>query len=158
MLERLLRRASRRGNGGRAAPIGLTGTGTPRFQIGTVDRSHVKHVQQHELDTADRLARRGHRVVFRPPDAEGVRSADVLLDGKKVELKSPLGDSRNAITQNIRDARRQSNRVVIDLHRTDLDDEQAITWARQAFERYGDIRELTILGKTRTVRWEKTDG
>lgn len=59
---------------------------TQKPPLGRVDRSQVKHVHQHELDTANRLADLGEVVTFiasgrRPrPDAQ-------LSDGRNYEFK-----------------------------------------------------------------------
>lgn len=157
------RGAQDRAGQGREQPIdldrvqGQTGPGGPPVkppsdsraasasdEPGRVDRSQVENLEQHELDTAERLARRGHDVVFIPPDP-GQRTPDVTIDGEQWELKSPTGSSPDTIVRNIRKARAQSPRVVIDLSRSSLDRDEAKRSAQQALRRYSGIEQIRLI-------------
>jgi hypothetical protein len=80
-----------------------------------VDRSAVPTgLKQHELDGAERLAARGHRVVFIPVTGKG-KIADLMIDDELWELKSISGSSDDAVARNIRRAAKQAPRVVLDM-------------------------------------------
>ncbi len=114
---------------------------------GNVDRSRVKHLKQHELNTAERLAELGHHVVFRPPTGEG-READTDINGVIWELKSPTGGSVNTITRKIREGADQSRRVVIDIGRSTVTPDQARLGAEAALARYpGIVDSVWLIGK-----------
>jgi hypothetical protein len=80
-----------------------------------VDRSAVPTgLKQHELDGAERLAARGHRVVFIPVTGKG-KIADLMIDDELWELKSISGSSDDAVARNIRRAAKQAPRIVLDM-------------------------------------------
>jgi NAD(P)-dependent dehydrogenase (short-subunit alcohol dehydrogenase family) len=90
---------------------------------GSVDRSAVPTgLKQHELDGAERLARRGHRVVFIPATGKG-KIADLMLNDELWELKSISGSSNDAVARNIRRAAKQAQRVVLDMTDSPITDE-----------------------------------
>lgn len=92
---------------------------------GLVDRSAVTAgLKQHELDGAERLAARGHRVVFIPVTGKG-KTADLMIDGEVWELKSISGSSDDAVARNIRRAAKQAPRVVLDMTASSITDDAA---------------------------------
>lgn len=73
--------------GARQAECPVSGQRGDEPHHGRVDRSAVPTgLKQHELDGAERLASRGHRVVFIPVTGKG-KIADLMLDGEVWELK-----------------------------------------------------------------------
>lgn len=111
-----------------AGPGELAGSGG----TGSVDRSQVPHLRQHELDTAERLALRGHHVVFVPATGVGP-TADATIDGQTWEIKSISGSSDDAVARNLRRAKRQSTSVVLDVTDSSLTDDQV----KALVEHYG---------------------
>lgn len=107
---------------------------------GRVDRSQVKHLKQHELDTADRLADLGHDVTFLPRAV--IKSADVLIDGVEWELKSPIGALPASILQGLREGRKQARRVLVVLARSPLSWDDAVAAVDAVFERYDGVTEV----------------
>lgn len=81
-----------------------------RPRRGKVDRSKVKHIYQHELDTAGRLADLGEDVIFIPA-ANSPRPDARLSDGNSYEFKSPNGGNRNTILTAIRQAASREKRI-----------------------------------------------
>lgn len=101
----------------------MTKEGGEQEPRGGVDRSAAPTgLKQHELDGAERLARRGHRVVFIPATGEG-KVADLMLDDELWELKSVSGSSHDAVGRNIRRASKQASRVVLDMTNSPITDE-----------------------------------
>lgn len=116
---------------------------------GKVDRTQVKHVEQHELDTAERLALLGHNVTFRPPIA--ARREDVLIEGPDGavawEFKSPTSSSRNTIMRQItKSMGEQANRWILDINRSDISFEAAEELSSNLIGRYADVHEIWIIG------------
>lgn len=75
-------------------------------------------VWEHELRTAQVLARYGHNVCFVAKDKNrGVKSADILVDDVLYEMKSPKADKLSAIERNLKKASKQSENIVIDSRR-----------------------------------------
>lgn len=78
--------------------------------------------QDHELAAAKRIAA-GFDVFFRERvEADGVANPDLLIEGLIWELKSPRGAGRNNISAQMRRAKRQADRVIIDLARSPRDE------------------------------------
>ena len=113
---------------------------------GSVDRSPVRHVQQHELDTAQRLADLGEHVKFTPAP-QTHRGADVEIGGEAWEFKSPLSNNPQTIKTLIGKARGQAPNVVLDVARTAISTADAEAIARQALHRYPEIEVIRIIGR-----------
>jgi len=114
-----------------------------------VGRTQVKHVEQQELDTAERLALLGHNVTFRPPIA--ARREDVLIEGPDGavawEFKSPTSSSRNTIMRQItKSMGEQANRWILDINRSDISFEAAEELSSNLIGRYADVHEIWIIG------------
>ncbi|MFF2621235.1 VG15 protein [Oerskovia jenensis] len=124
---------------------------------GTLDRAGVRGIKEHELETARRLVERGYNVRFLAPSTtEGERRADVILNERDVwEMKAPAAATNNAIVQNIRKARGQSGRIVIDTHRSGADRELAESAAGDALRRYDGVTEVWIIGPGYEMRLRK---
>lgn len=103
---------------------------------GGVDRSAVPTgLKQHELDAAERLAGRGHRVVFVPVTGKG-KIADLSVDGELWELKSISGSSDDAIARNLRRAAKQASHVVLDVTDSPISEETVKRLVRHYARRY----------------------
>lgn len=130
----------------------------PDDTSGSVDRNGQK-AQQHEIDTAERLASMGFDVRFLRRSDAG-RSPDVEIDGEFWEMKSPIGVSANTIPATIRNAERQCDRLVLDLSRSSRDADLAMSEARRAFERYHRLIEIIVLREVdgqvqQLARWRR---
>lgn len=92
-----------------------TGAGErSRARAGSVDRSQVRHLKQHELDTAARLARCGFHVVFRRPDDHS--TADAYVNGMRTEFKRSSSGNPDSIERRIRRKRKlKGPRYVLDV-------------------------------------------
>ena len=62
-------------------------------------------------------------VVFLRP--RYMKSPDLVINGEIWELKSPIGNSKNTIMNNFKNARKQSMNIIIDLRRCKLDERVA---------------------------------
>lgn len=131
-------------DGGTANPRGRT----VRFPSGSVSIPDGLTIDAHELATADALARHGHRIQFRPiSTVPGVKNPDVVMDGEIWEFKSPTGSGNNTISHQFSRARQQSDRLVIDLRRSGLDEGGAIREARRRLLNDSIIVSVIVIGR-----------
>lgn len=138
---------SRAGPGSADAP---TGPG------GSVDRSHVpRGLRQHELDTAERLAQRGHQVVFLAA-AGTEKSPDATVDGEVWEFKAVFGSSPDAVARHLRAAAKQARRTrsaVLDVTGTDLTDDDVKRLVAHYGRRYNLRAVRVIRGGSDGMDW-----
>lgn len=108
-------------------------------------------VAPHEMDTAERLASAGMTVRFRPVDkTPGAKNPDIDLAGPgggegAWEMKSPKGSTENTIDNQFKRAKKQSSRMVLDLARCGLPDDDAIAQATRRFNSQSAIKEMIII-------------
>lgn len=77
----------------------------------------MRHLEQKELDKADRIAAAGHDVVFLPRQLDA-RTPDITIDGVPWEMKASEGASAGGIVL-IRYSRGHAEQVVVDLARSE---------------------------------------
>jgi hypothetical protein len=131
---------------GRKRDDGASTGAAPGARRGSVDRSQVRHVKQHELDAATYLADLGHKVEFLPrTDQQG---ADFRIDDADVwELKSPESPIRNTVMRRVTKGRGQSANLVLKLARTSISTEDARALAENIVGRYVDISRIWMIGR-----------
>lgn len=136
-------------DGGDSNPRGRT-VRTPRGSV-TVPRD--LNVAPHELATAERMSKLGHNVVFNPIDNSlNAKNPDVTINGMLWEFKSPQGSSeRNTINDQFKKARKQADRVVIDLQRLGFDDGIALEQIKRRFYGQKRIIEMIVFDKSGRV-------
>jgi hypothetical protein len=72
-------------------------------------------IWEHELKTAQVLARYGHIICFvAKANGRNVKSADILIGNVLYEIKSPKADKLSAIERNLKRASKQAENIVID--------------------------------------------
>ena len=105
--------------------------------------------EPHELDVANILVTTGYDVEFLSPSyTKGIFSPDILMGGKKWEIKSPCGQSKRTIENNFRKAQHQSENVIFDLRRIGLSEKVAIEYVKQQFNlRRGKVKCIRIITK-----------
>lgn len=118
---------------------------------GHVDRRHVAHVHQHELDTANRLADLGENVTF-IPSGHSPRPDARLSDGKQYEFKSPTGSSHKTTLDRIKRASaRGKENFVLDLARNAMPIGRARDLAEYAVDTYPEVQRIRIIGRETPV-------
>lgn len=123
-----------------------TGGDVPWWR-GRVDRSRVRHVHQHELDTAERLADLGEDVTFIPTGRDP-RADAYLSDGRPYEFKSPTGGNRNTLLSKIDQAAVDGKEnFVLDLARSSMPSEDAHELAQYAAGTYPGVQRIRIIGR-----------
>lgn len=119
---------------------------------GGVDRSAVPTgLKQHELDGAERLAARGHRVVFISVTGKG-RVADIVIDNEVWELKSISGSTDDAVARNIRRAAKQASRVVLDMTDSPITDEAVKRLVKHYARRYR-LQSVRVIRGSKGMDW-----
>jgi DNA-binding protein YbaB len=119
---------------------------------GCVDRSAVPTgLKQHELKGAERLAARGHRVVFIPVTGKG-KIADLTIDDELWELKSISGSGADAVARNIRRAAKQAPRPVPDITDSPITDEVAKRLVEHYARRYR-LRSVRVIRGFEGMDW-----
>ncbi len=116
--------------------------------IATTANPAVYHDEK-ERSTSDWLANRGvtTRSVLRRK-GEGEKTPDSVLDAEDatLELKMMEAASSNSVRNNIRNARKQSRRVVVDGRRVGVDPAVAEEGLREALRKYGSqLDEVLII-------------
>ncbi|MBS9535870.1 hypothetical protein KIH27_19995 [Mycobacterium sp. M1] len=106
----------------------------------------MKHLRQHELDTAERLADLGDDVKFIPATSDG-RRADVEIDDMLWELKSPTSSNRNTITTRLGRGARQSANITFDISRTRISIADAMEIAEDVLRRYPEVAVIRLVGR-----------
>lgn len=90
---------------------------------------------EHEVLTALRLAEEGMDVLFRIDSREkGVKNPDVEMNQQVWEFKAPTGEGKNTVDSQMKRAGKQTERLVLDLRRSELDDKKSIRDVRQGMQ------------------------
>ena len=90
---------------------------------------------EHEVLTALRLAEEGTDVLFRIDSREkGVKNPDVEMNQQVWEFKAPTGQGKNTVDSQMKRAGKQTERLVLDLRRSELDDKKSIRDVRQGMQ------------------------
>lgn len=93
-----------------------------------------KQKDKHEIDIANKIADHGLDVAFLPEVEEYmVKNPDAEILGDVWEFKAPEGGGKNTISNQFKRAHKQAKRLVIDLSRSELDDQEAISDAERRF-------------------------
>ena len=72
-------------------------------------------------------------VVFLRPSS--LKSPDLKIKNAIWELKSPIGNSKNTIHNNIKGARKQSDNIIIDLRRCKMNNSQALAKIKDSYRK-----------------------
>ena len=67
------------------------------------------------------------------------------------EMKAPEGGGKNTVRHNLERAKKQSQNVIIDLHRCKLSDEQAIKELKHHFKLSKRFKRMKIITKSREI-------
>ena len=89
-------------------------------------------------------------ITFLRPSCQ--RTPDLNIKGIKWELKSPLGDGKNTIKNNLHNARKQSTNVVIDLRRMKMHQTKALSNINYYFSSHrSQIQHLLVITKSEEI-------
>lgn len=124
----------------------------PKKKYTVVVQTNVSDVpKDHELSAALILAYHFKTdVIFLRPDKK--KTPDIEVDGKKWEIKSPKGNAKKTIENNLRTARKQSENIVLDLTRSKMHNAQAVARAQFYIRTEAHtIKRLKIITKHRKI-------
>jgi hypothetical protein len=106
--------------------------------------------KDHELSAALILARYFKSdVIFLRPNID--KTPDIEVNGTKWEIKSPKGNSKKTIENNLRTARKQSKNIIIDLRRTKLHQTRALNRINYFLSKGHRFKKVLIITKSNIV-------
>ncbi len=107
--------------------------------------------KEHEMSAAVLLAYHFQAdITFLRPERK--KTPDIEVNGAKWEIKSPRGNAKKTIDNNLRTARKQSRNIVLDLRRAKLHQSKAEARIRHYLTSGPhNIERLKIIAKTRKI-------
>lgn len=73
---------------------------------------------------------------------------DIVARGVAWEMKSPTGNGKNTIKNIVQNASHQSVNIILDLRRTKIEDDHAMTEIKRFFELSKRIRKIMVITKS----------
>lgn len=116
------------------------------YQI-IIPNSLKPHPKQKELTAALILSQHFQANVAFVRSTDARRTADFKINGVFWELKSPTGDSKRTIQNNLRSANKQSSNVVIDLRYCKMNSRTAVNRTKNAAATTKSIKKLLVITK-----------
>lgn len=105
----------------------------------------------HERRVADILASHGYIVEF-IPENNVTRSADILLDGSKYEIKSPVSNKLAAVERNLKRGIGQSRQIIFDSSRMkDVRDSQIIRILAYQLKKHNNLKKVIFINRSKEV-------
>ena len=92
-----------------------------------IETGIIDSPKSHELKAALIVANRYFKSDITFLRQENYSTPDIDCKGEKWEIKSPLGDGKKTIENNLRNARKQSKNIIIDFSRMKLHQAKAIS-------------------------------
>ena len=107
--------------------------------------------KDHEMSAAIILAYHFKTdVIFLRPERR--KTPDIDVNGTRWEIKSPKGNAKKTIENNLRLARKQSSHIVIDLARSKMHSTRAVSRAKFYIQTEAHhIKRLKIITKTHQI-------
>ena len=114
---------------------------------GTIDISALSAPpEKHEFEAAKDFADLGKNIKFiKPSKIPNIHTPDIFMDGVEWEIKSPQGQSKRTIENNLRQALLQSRNVIFDLRRSGVPESDAIGKLEKEFSSNSKLRKLYII-------------
>lgn len=123
----------------------------PQYEV-IVNTSVADRPKDHEMKAALIVANNHFRadVVFLRPEI--YKTPDLEANSVKWELKSPLGQGKKTIENNMRAARRQSEHIIIDFGRMKLHQTKALANIRYYIQKYPrQFKHILVITKSGEV-------
>ncbi len=83
--------------------------------------------------------------------SQNSKTADFQINGKIWELKSPIGNGKRTIQNNLRKADRQSPNIILDLRRCKMHSSQAMSKINFELSKAHNISNLIVIQKNQKV-------
>ncbi len=94
---------------------------------GIIEKEIGAIIEPHEALAADVLAMNGFNVLFiKPRNTYKTKTPDIVMSGLEWEIKSPTSSDRNTIRNILHKATKQSNNLIIDTIRTNMQDDEVV--------------------------------
>jgi len=118
-------------------------------KIGKISKTGDANPWPHEEATAKVLALYGYDVDFiRKSNREREHSADAYVDGKKWEFKSPTANHTRTIRKNLKDAKWQSDKVILDSRRMKgVPDGAILRELKSSIKEVPEIKQVKYISK-----------
>lgn len=114
--------------------------------VGNIIIPYGALIKPHEREVAEILIRTGNNVEFLPASISP--SPDILYLSVKWEIKSPTGCKRRTIENNLRKAMTQSENIIVDLRRINIDEKTCMREIEKQVQLSGKrIRRMIIISK-----------
>lgn len=124
-------------------------TNMKKFEV-IVKTDLVNLPKEHELSAALLLAYHfKSEVTFLRPKTD--RTPDIEVKGMRWEIKSPKGNGKKTIENNLRNAHEQSNNVVIDLRRLKMHQSKANARIRYFLSRGHRFKRVIVITKSNKI-------
>lgn len=115
------------------------------------------HLEPHEIASGERLAAAGISVSWREIDNSlGAKNPDATLneDPALWDFKSPKGNGSSTLSNQLRRAKEQGvDRVVIDMARTQLDEQESLAELRRRLAGYDWLTAAIFIDRSGQVTW-----
>ena len=79
------------------------------------------------------------------------KTPDILFLGKKWEIKSPKGGKRRTLENNIRNALKQSNNIIINLSRINIKEETCMKYLIERRHKLGKKYSFIVIKKNKDI-------
>ena len=100
----------------------------------------------HEQQTIDLLLSHGFDIeLIVASNQPGSRTPDILMNGVCWEIKSPCGNSKRTLENNLRRASEQSENIIFDLRRIKLNNLTCIKELEKQFKKRNKIKRMIII-------------
>lgn len=104
--------------------------------------------EKHELDTLLVFTELGYDVELVPISlTPHAKNPDVVIGGKTWEMKSPIGHSKSTLEHCFKKAAHQSENIIIDLRRTKINSDAAISQLKNQFRRSKRVKHMKIVSQ-----------
>ena len=122
-------------------------------KIGKIIKPGDVNIWAHEEAIAKTLALYGYDVEFiRKSNREREHSADAYIDGEKWEFKSPTANHTKTILKNLKDARWQSDKVVLDSRRMKkVPNEAILRELKSSIREVPEIKRVKYISKSKKL-------
>jgi hypothetical protein len=123
-----------------------------KFKV-AYEESGDSRPRSHECEIAELLAQHFQsNLIFMRRSSSKTPDLYVLKTNIRWELKSPTGGGKHTIQNNLREASKQSENIILDLTRSKMTDTQCISRVKEFISNERSrIKRLKVLKKDRTV-------
>ncbi len=116
----------------------------------SINKEHIEYRQN--IAAASVLANDGYMVQFIGPtsNVKGQKTADVLIDGVKWEIKTITAPNKNTVKRSIRTAAKQADNIILNI-KSEIKEVELKDAVSDRIRQNTSIREVAVIRKDRTV-------